>query len=196
MTNILYAQPAAAYDLFTIIQLAVADFKPSTTVINTLLPYSKSSMTIFEQPVFVSNISPSHVLNISMNDYNCITNSKTGDINLEETKMKRNLNKLDAFYHLSDNWNGNGAAPLPSCIIENMKDIIMSLKHQPDIFPTACDSIQFEYEKGSGEYLEFELSENNTLKVFEIDKLGNENQYFIKPDALNINEVVNKFYEQ
>lgn len=93
---------------------------------------------------------------------------------------------------LPDNWNGNGATSFTKEILATAKSIIMQLSIQPHIFPTARDSIQFEYENDMGDYLEFELFDNGMLKVFTYSHSGNTDTNYI--EVCKMNEVVNKFY--
>lgn len=61
--------------------------------------------------------------------------------------------------NLKDNWNDNGADSFSKKLIEKCKEILMQLAAEPFVCPTACGSIQFEYEKENGDYLEFEIYE-------------------------------------
>lgn len=72
-------------------------------------------------------------------------------------KTELNLLKLQQINRLPENWNGYGSEPIPTRLIEICTEIIPKLEIQPSVFPTARDSIQFEYEKSNGDYLEFEL---------------------------------------
>lgn len=107
-----------------------------------------------------------------------------------------NLARLDSFLALKDNWNGNGAAPVSQNLVSLMKGLVLNLERQPDIFPTACDSIQFEYEKPDGDYLEFEVSENGKVSVFRMMPDGTDCSYTLDFDANQINEVVSDFYDR
>ena len=93
---------------------------------------------------------------------------------------------------LQDNWNDNGASRFSQKILAAAKAIVMGLAVQPSIFPTARDSIQFEYENELGDYLEFELFENGLLKKFFCSHTGDTETDYISADTMN--EVVNKFY--
>ena len=75
---------------------------------------------------------------------------------LSDTKQK-NINTILSFKKFASNWNGNGAEPFSENIIQRAFDFINSpeLKFQPNVFPTARQSIQFEYEKSNGDYLFF-----------------------------------------
>ena len=84
----------------------------------------------------------------------------------------RSLEQIREIEELQYNWNGNEAARFSADLVKKARSVIMQLPIQPDIFPTARDSIQFEYENNVGDYLEFELFQNR-LKVFSYDHSGN-----------------------
>ena len=101
----------------------------------------------------------------------------------------RVLNEIAA---LPYNWNDNGADAFSPELIQRSRHLIERLQRQPMIFPTANDSIQFEYEKDNGDYLEFELFENGKCKLFHCDADNKSERRFIN-DA-DINKEVNQFY--
>lgn len=102
----------------------------------------------------------------------------------------KNLAKLETFRHFPVNWNGNGALPFLELQIEKAKSILFDLPKQPEIFPTARQSVQFEYEKENGDYLEFEIFEDS-ISCFEIIS-GSETERQI--DESEIFSIVNNFY--
>lgn len=57
----------------------------------------------------------------------------------------------------------------------NAMKVLKMLPILPDIFPTFRDSIQFEYEKSNGEYLEFEVFEDK-IGVFSLSSDGREKE--------------------
>ena len=73
--------------------------------------------------------------------------------------------KLNEIAKLENNWNNNGANSISAKLIEKCREIVMQLAAEPFICPTACGSIQFEYEKENGDYLEFEIYEDR-IEVF------------------------------
>ena len=88
----------------------------------------------------------------------------------------KNINSLEKNYieasttlsqiaKLEDNWNNNGANSFSAKLIEKCRGIVIQLVAEPFICPTACGSIQFEYEKENGDYLEFEIYEDR-IEVF------------------------------
>lgn len=76
----------------------------------------------------------------------------------ESEKERTNLEKLDSFYYLGKDWNLYDADPVPKEVIDYSKDILQKLVKQPDeVFPTAADSIQFEYDDILCNHLEFDI---------------------------------------
>lgn len=72
---------------------------------------------------------------------------------------------LNEIEKLEYNWNNNGANSFSTKLIEKCRRIMIQLAAEPFICPTACGSIQFEYEKENGDYLEFEIYEDK-IEVF------------------------------
>ena len=78
-----------------------------------------------------------------------------------------NIKKLYDIMNLEKNWNGNNADPIPENVIDNahvLLDRVRDLK--PEIFPTATDSIQFEWFNDNDAYLEVEVRADNTATLF------------------------------
>ena len=103
---------------------------------------------------------------------------------------ENNIEKLNLFLELKDNWNDNNVKPFTSKLIEKVKLIISNVDYQPYIFPTACNSIQLEYEMENGNYLEFEIFENS-IKVFQVIN-SIEKTFYISEDI--ISTYINNFY--
>lgn len=117
-------------------------------------------------------------------------------INVDDEKLKKNLETLKIIEKLKKNWNGNNAEPISQKIIDVVRGLICILgDKQPDIFPTACDSLQIEYEKNNGEYLEFEFLNNNVVKWFSIDRSSKETYGEFEYDINTIKGMVDDFYE-
>jgi len=106
-----------------------------------------------------------------------------------------NLEKLEQIAKLEDGWNGEDAKAFSDALIMNVRNILIGLKVQPEVFPTACDTIQIEYEQEDGSYLEFEIAEGGNAKVFSVDNMGNELSSVIKATLEEISKVVASFYE-
>ena len=72
---------------------------------------------------------------------------------------------MDNISKLENNWNSNGAAAFSKELITKAKAFAYTLTGEAEIFPTACDSIQFEIENAYG-YIEIELFENGGIKCY------------------------------
>lgn len=96
---------------------------------------------------------------------------------------------------LQDNWNENGAKSFSRELVEKCYKILRQLTAEPFICPTACGSIQFEYEKENGEYLEFEIYEDR-IEVFSISQKGEEQEetFLGKSAAERMKQMVVDFY--
>lgn len=109
-------------------------------------------------------------------------------------KRNENIKTLKSFKEFPDNWDGEGAEQFDQKLIDKCIEIINSvnLKFQPDIFPTGRDSIQFEYEKSDGEYLELEVFQDHIDFYYENpDGTEFENENANWGDILN---EINKFH--
>ena len=120
---------------------------------------------------------------------------KAKDLSVENVVMNEekifNLKKLDQIAYLEDGWNGTTARAFEKQLISMVRRIITALDVQPELFPTACDSVQFEYEKENGAYLEIEINLEDT---WEISSDGQEKYSSIEADVEAIAKVVNSFY--
>lgn len=98
--------------------------------------------------------------------------------------------------NLQDNWNGNGAKAFSTTLIDRCKQIVSNLNVKPAIFPTAKNSIQLEYEKDNGEYLEFEVFEDK-VEVFIINSRQNTKEYEITDSNASdrMHQIVNDFFK-
>ena len=107
--------------------------------------------------------------------------------------LSNTLIKLAQMANLKSNWNGYGADPLPYDTLYKAQRLIPALHVQPEIFPTANGSIQIEYEKDNGDYLELQFSGKGTCEVFRI--IDDNEEYFTSPDNVSsINTIVDSFY--
>lgn len=104
--------------------------------------------------------------------------------------LKQNKKKLESFKKLETNWNYSNAPVFSESLINKAGDILVNLDYQPKIFPTGRQSIQFEYEKENGDYLEFELFEN---KISYLSIIG-ENELEQDISSEEINQLINSFY--
>lgn len=105
-----------------------------------------------------------------------------------------NLRKLSEIRSLKDGWDGNGASAFSTKLIEKVNRILLFLDVQPEVFPTADDSIQLEYDGPNKSYLEFQIFETDDIEVFCINRDGSEKEWSIKSDIKSLNGVVKDFY--
>lgn len=109
-------------------------------------------------------------------------------------ELKKNLLKLDEIKGLKKNWNGNKAKPISKKLVNKTKTLIINLEKQPQIFPTANDSIQIEYDGENKSYLELQVTKLNELTYFKVDKEGKEISGSIPCSAFALNALVEEFY--
>lgn len=108
--------------------------------------------------------------------------------------ISKALLKIEQIKSLENNWNNNGASKFSEKLIERSISILNTLPFEPDVFPTARDSIQFEYEKASGEYLEFEIFET-WINVFMINADESEDEYKLSSNEnIKLKNLVEGFY--
>lgn len=101
--------------------------------------------------------------------------------------------KMIEISELQDNWNENGAKKFNDKLIVKCYSILFGLSVLPEIFPVADGSIQFEYEKSDGSYLEFDIFENE-VSEFIVFPDGKEIERTI--ESGRIAEEVEKFYDR
>lgn len=157
---------------------------------NILSNISNNTTDAMYEPIDKRRVSVNYPQNIS---YNAIY--LRGDIfmNISFSAIK-NIQKLDKIASLPDDWNENSAESFSLSLINKCKNIIYSLPIQPEIFPTADNSIQMEYEKENGEYLEFNIRDDR-VDVYQIYADDKEDEYVInKDEAKTIRKVVDGFY--
>lgn len=107
--------------------------------------------------------------------------------------LKNQFDILSKILELKDNWNDNGAKKFSDKLIMKCYRVLVRLSVLPEIFPVADGSIQFEYEKKDGSYLEFDIFENE-VSEFIIYPNGKEIERTIEEDK--IAEEVKIFYEK
>lgn len=110
------------------------------------------------------------------------------------TTLRDSIKKMEQIEYMSYNWNGNGAQPLSREVIQYGKEILNILSIQPEIFPTATNSIQFEYDKDNGDYLEFNIYDDR-IDIFQItDKIEHNSTLNIYQKD-DLQKVLSQFYE-
>lgn len=115
------------------------------------------------------------------------------DVCVEVTMMQKNLNRIKEIGCLKDNWNNNGADAFNTKILDKASNFIAMLQKQPQVYPTARDSIQFEYENERGDYLEFEMFDRNKLSMYFCS--ANDEEVNKEVAVEEVNGIVRDFYE-
>lgn len=113
-----------------------------------------------------------------------------------KTKLEKNIQRLNRIREFEDNWNGYGAHPFAPEFVASVRELIEHLDRQPEIFPTAQNTIQFEYDKDNGDYLELEIFEDGTVDTFMLLNNGESNENTIENNVEAINRLVKIFYGQ
>lgn len=158
-----------------------------------------ASISVCGFAYFVDNSSMTYTPNVSeSNCYYQQSNCNGGNGNslnncnfIVGTDLFNNLKKLDAFSKLKIGWNCYDAKPIPEELIKRTKTVIKGLDIQPDIFPTARESIQIEFDNRD-DYLEFEIFRGNKVVMYQ-EKGGNEMEEEIRCE--DIRKKVADFYE-
>lgn len=85
-----------------------------------------------------------------------LTKSKIDEIQI---LLQENIKTLTEIGELEDNWNQYGASKFESdLILKCIRFIsVVDLDYQPEIFPSARQSVQIEFEPDENHYLEFEI---------------------------------------
>ena len=105
-----------------------------------------------------------------------------------------NMQLLRKIKELEYDWNGYGANPIPAVLIDKMKTLVWTLPIQPEIFPTARETIQFEFDLQNRSHIEFELFQDDSVHVFEKTPSGETRKENFLYDVQKIIEVVSRFY--
>lgn len=111
---------------------------------------------------------------------------------IDNPRIER-IKKLKRIAALPDNWNGNGAKAFSKSLIDKVDNLVLNLLITPEVFPTAENSIQLEYDKADKSHLEIEIFEDRA-EIYEVDSAGNESYEKVAPDLRSIDKVVAAFY--
>ena len=128
--------------------------------------------------------------------YSKIKSSLSGaDSESSDNSLKNyNLKKLEQISGFKDNWNGNGAPVIPSVIIKKTRALIKALIIQPEIFPTALETIQLEFDNSRHDHMEIEIGGSDSVEVFVAPYDGSDYCETIRATAASINERLESFY--
>lgn len=112
---------------------------------------------------------------------------------MKNDKLIENINKINQLSELEFGWDGYNAEPFSNVLLNHCLFLIIRIISQPEIFPTGKKSIQFEYEKENGDYLEFEIFEDR-IEVFQIlNTLQEVSAIFPSYNIKKINDMIVNF---
>lgn len=114
---------------------------------------------------------------------------------LNSVNISENLEKIKDIKLLKNNWNSYDAKPISRNLCDKVVNLIKNIIVQPKIFPTANNSILFEYydRRNLRKYLGFEIFEDN-IEVFEVFDNGDINEFNIDFCIEYVNNFIRKFY--
>ena len=115
-------------------------------------------------------------------------------VNSTDSALSRNFNKLKTIRGLKKGWfNGNtvNENAFSDKLVNRVATILSKLKNQPEVFPTGVNTIQIEFEKSNGEYLEFEFFEDGKISKFYLNSIKS---YLCNVSEKNIFKSVKEFY--
>ena len=183
MGNIKNNQKACGYRLAIMELLNRETDLESYALFDTLrVLYSEYEKSITEGEPKITNSSGGCVAKIRSNDRENIIKW----LKDRETAIQ----KIESFGDLKDNWNGYGAPEFSKELLNVARNAIFKLSYFPEIFPISGGAIQFEYEKPTGEYLEFEIYENGSVHAFLKTKRKTK-EFDLNIDGMN--KIVRKF---
>ena len=113
----------------------------------------------------------------------------------QDSLKKHNMVKLEEIRSMKKNWNGNGAPAFKKKLTDKVLVLLNDLSIQPEMFPTALSTIQFEYDNSQKDHMEIEIGESDVAEVFIVKYNGEEAYEKIKAEAGEINKRVCVFMD-
>jgi len=173
------------------------EFKPLIICSRIMDAYSQSSYSLFFSDLTHTDVKQKNGTAISENQSVILRSEKSNGTNASvssksDISLAKSLICIDQIGNLKENWNQNGAPSFSKEQIKTMRKIVYAVDVQPFISPTAKGTIQFEYEDEKGNYLEFELYPNLTIKMFIYTKQGESKTEYITMEK--VSESVDSFY--
>jgi PHD/YefM family antitoxin component YafN of YafNO toxin-antitoxin module len=124
--------------------------------------------------------------------YSEMINQKKMDSAKQESGQRMNvksdnLKKLGVIAGLKDDWNGNGALSFSNSLINKVQMLLKELKIQPEVFPTALNTIQLEFDNSRRDHMEIEIGESESAEIFIVMYNGEEyfETIFVTPEEIN-----------
>jgi hypothetical protein len=92
-----------------------------------------------------------------------------------QNPLLKNIELLKNLIQLPENWAGPNSKPFSPILIEKVFNIISNFTNQPQIFPTARNSVQIEFESGDN-YLEFEIFDEKIVALIQLGGIDKEKE--------------------
>ncbi len=105
-----------------------------------------------------------------------------------------NMDKLEVIRRLKDGWNGNGAPAFSDEIVDKVVGLVKGVSLQPEIFPTALNTIQLEYDNSRHDHMEIDVGESDVAQIYIFMRNGEERYEEITVDAKKVDRRVKEFY--
>lgn len=103
--------------------------------------------------------------------------------------FNENTLKIRSFTALDKNWNGNNAEPISGDVAQAAIKALPHLPGKIEIFPTARNSIQFEFHIGSA-YVEFEVMKDRIQSLVDRDGEMAEESFTLETMKQNIKRII------
>ncbi len=165
-------------------------------MMGTVLSSSTAKVNLSTQYAYVYDCAQKKdATSISRTVFNKYTVEKMVDV-----AMLMNLEKIESIAHFQNDWDGNNASPFTIDAIELFRYVIKNLNKQPEIAPTAANSLLLQYSLEDGGMLYYSLSLDRTERVFlprgDVSQ-AEEKIYFFNGEKLlaTINDDVETIYE-
>ncbi len=162
------------------------------------------------EPIHVPRIGNKNVVIISEKEFNRLSQSKrvlsyaellnsaarsniSAD-NSTHSLKEVNLEKLNIISRFKDGWDGNEASAFNNAIIVKVRSLIETLVVQPEVFPTAMETIQLEFDNSAKEHMEIEVGIADEIEIIVVQRGGKEKEERLVFDIEKICSRVLDFY--
>ncbi|MBN8544845.1 MAG: hypothetical protein J0L60_01825 [Ignavibacteria bacterium] len=118
------------------------------------------------------------------------------DDNLEQRKLSKNIQKLVEFQNLKEDWDDDGALPIPQQLIFEVFDILKDAKllKQPFLSPLATGGILLSFTSWKNNTMDVFITLERYIAIITSTKKGKKNFKEIESDRSKIFETINFFY--
>lgn len=107
-----------------------------------------------------------------------------------QSDLVKNESLIRSFGQLPKGWNGYTADPIPQDVVYRALRLLRELPVAPEVFPTARESIQFEYDVGDRS-LEIEIQKDSVVLL---EAIGDEMRETRAESLLSVVEIVSAFH--